>query len=439
MQACWPRSTTSSRGATPSRSVRAMIWAWWRRMNGSSAWCPANPFSREKRMSDLQIGLLIVGVAVVAAVLVFNWIQERRFRKQANAAFQVPVADVLMQDAAALRETYERVEPSLHEQALDAGAPPVHLDTGLPDSAEAVAPVDLAPAPRSAPAPAAERRPASSPPVAAPAPYDELIEYRARIGSDGVTANVFADAFNQTRTLGKAVRWLGLPVGATAWEDVQPWRDARYQQVVVTIQLADRNGAVQEEQLAALCDLLQAAAQTHGLRLACDDMVDALERAQAIDRFCVDVDVLIGLNVVARGEGVVNLSRIVQQAEASGMALGGDGVFQLLDSRGEPLYALCNHDAEPFSGEVVEGQTSQGVTLQFDVPRVPDGLKVFDGMVAFGRKLASEVGGVLVDDNLRPLTDSGIEKIRSQLLHIYERMEARGVPSGSRRALRLFS
>jgi hypothetical protein len=60
---------------------------------------------------------------------------------------------------------------------------------------------------------------------------------------------------------------------------------------------------VQEEQLAALCDVLQAMAQAHGLRLACDDMVDALERAQAIDRFCVDVDVLIGLNVVARGEG----------------------------------------------------------------------------------------------------------------------------------------
>jgi FtsZ-interacting cell division protein ZipA len=394
-------------------------------------------------MSDLQIGLLIVGATVVAAVLVFNWIQERRFRKQANAAFQVPVADVLMQDAAVARETHERVEPSLHAPAFDAEAevddegPHVHIDIERPMVEAPHA--DVAPVARPAAAPSAERRPASPPPAAPPAPYDELIEYRARIGCDGVTANVFAEAFNQTRTLGKAVRWLGLPVGATAWEDVQPWRDARYQQVTVTIQLADRNGAVQEEQLAALCDLLQATAQAHGLRLACDDMVDALERAQAIDRFCVDVDVLIGLNVVARGEGAVNLTRIVREAESCGMVLGGDGVFQLLDSRGEPLYALCNHDAEPFAAEAGEGQTSQGVTLQFDVPRVPDGLKVFDGMVAFGRKLANETGGILVDDNLRPLTDTGIEKIRSQLVHIYERMEARGVPSGSRRSLRLFS
>ena len=418
-------------------------------------------------MSDLQIWLLVIGAAVVVAVLLFNWSQERRFRKQADAAFQTPMGDALMHSGAVPRERHNRVEPALREPSFDAGRgqevaevnePHLHIDGDVPpvgsmdDSEEsALAPI---PKPESSPAAAASRppHPASAPsapprsttPVspsitAKPVPYDELIEYRVRIDSDGVLANVFADAFNQARTLGRTVRWLGLPVGASDWEDVQPWRDAHYQQVAVTLQLADRNGAVQEEQLSALCELLQTTAQAHGLRIACDDMIDALERAQAIDRFCVDVDVLIGLNVVARGEGAVNLTRIVREAEASSMVLGIDGVYQLLDSRGEPLYALCNHDAEPFSATVIEGQSSQGVTLQFDVPRVPDGLKVFDGMVAFGRKLASEVGGILVDDNLRPLTDTGIEKIRTQLTQIYERMEARGVPSGSRRALRLFS
>jgi hypothetical protein len=403
-------------------------------------------------MSDLQIGLLVIGAVIVVAVLLFNWIQERRFRKQAAAAFQTPLADALMQPGAVPRETHNRVEPALREPVFDAGGvhevaevnePRLHIDADLPlAEAPTVAHEEApAPAPRPAAAPVPPTAPrAPSQPVAVPAaPYDEMIEYRIRLGSEGVLANVFADAFNHSRTLGKAVRWVGLPVGATEWEEVQPWRDVHYQQVVVTIQLADRNGAVQEEQLSALCGLLQATGQAHGLRVACDDTVEALERAQAIDRFCVDVDVLIGLNVVARGEGAVNLTRIVREAESSGMVLGVDGVFQLIDSRGEPLYALCNHDAEPFTATVVEGQTSQGVTLQFDVPRVPDGLKVFDGMVAFGRKLANEVGGILVDDNLRPLTDTGIEKIRTQLTHIYERMEARGVPSGSRRALRLFS
>ncbi len=396
-------------------------------------------------MSDLQIGLLVVGAVVVIAVLLFNWIQERRFRKQADAAFPAPVADPLKPAGVAARERPERVEPALREPVFgdvtaavpEVNEPRLNLDTepepaATPWTSEPVRPATPA---ATSPAPAAARAAGAS----TNAPYDELIEYRVRLGCDGVLANVFADAFNQSRTLGKAVRWWGLPVGAEHWEEVQPWRDVHYQQVVVTLQLADRNGAVQEEQLTALCGLLETTAQAHGLRIACDDVVDALERAQAIDRFCVDVDVLIGLNVVARGDGAVNLARIVHEAESSGMVLGSDGVFQLLDSRGEPLYALTNHDAEPFSAEVLEGQTSQGVTLQFDVPRVPDGLKVFDGMVAFGRKLANEVGGILVDDNLRPLTDAGIDKIRNQLGHIYERMEARGVPSGSRRALRLFA
>ncbi|MFH0933881.1 MAG: cell division protein ZipA C-terminal FtsZ-binding domain-containing protein [Pseudomonadota bacterium] len=395
-------------------------------------------------MSDLQISLLVIGAAIVVLVVVFNWFQERRFRNQADAAFQTPVTDVLMQRdvAAVVRDTHSRVEPAfdaggMNEVVEETNEPRLHIDV-RPSPAGALLVADET-ARVMRPAAAVPAHPASPPAAAPAAPYDELIEYRIRLGSDGVQANALADAFTHTRTLGKAVRWAGLPVGAAHWEEVQPWRDVHYQQLVVTMQLADRNGAVLEEQLTSLCGLMQATAQTHGLRVACDDAVDALERAQAIDRFCVDVDVLIGLNVVARGEGTVNLTRIVREAESSGMVLGLDGVFQLLDSRSEQLYALCNHDAEPFSNAVVEGQTSQGVTLQFDVPRVPDGLKVFDGMVAFGRKLANEVGGILVDDNLRPLTDTGIEKIRTQLAQIYERMEARGVPSGSRRALRLFS
>jgi FtsZ-interacting cell division protein ZipA len=312
-------------------------------------------------MSELQIWLLVIGAAIVVAVVVFNWIQERRFRKQAEAAFQAPEVDALKQAGAMPRVMHNRSEPALREPVFDAdrvspvdeaNEPRWHIEAEQPQTDEAPAREHAMPAPIPVPAPAQppapgpthvtpnpfmQPPPASSAVAGPPAPYDELIEYRIRIGSEGVLANVFADAFNHARTLGKAVRWVGLPVGATEWEEVQPWRDVHYQRVVITMQLADRNGAVHEEQLSALCNALQATAQAHGLQVACDDEVDALERAQAIDRFCVNVDVLIGLNVVARGEGAVNLTRIVREAEDSGMVLGADGVFQLIDSRGEPL------------------------------------------------------------------------------------------------------
>ena len=92
-------------------------------------------------MSDLQIGLLAVGAAIVVAVLLFNWNQERRFRKQADAAFHTPVADALMQPAAEPRESHNRVEPALREPVFGADVVNdgvniqelhLHVDTGSP-------------------------------------------------------------------------------------------------------------------------------------------------------------------------------------------------------------------------------------------------------------------------------------------------------------------
>lgn len=435
-------------------------------------------------MSDLQLALLLVSIFFVVAVLIFNWNQERRFKKQVTAAFESPTRDALRERVSTPDEARERVEPRLRESVSNDPAPPVNdalHEPGLGARplpvAEAKPPAPLHPAavpkpsvphPAASPNPLAPLHPAAAPnpgglhavpkpaPVVRPlpiippkpalppvtaipaAPYDELIEYRVRIEGENILAAVFAEDINRARNLGKPTRWVGFPEKGTAWEEVQAWREAFYREVQVTVQLADRNGAILQDELTGLCALLQTTAQTHGLNIVCDDAAEAIQRAQSIDHFCVDVDVLIGLNVVARGEGVMKLVKVLKEVEPTGMVLGVDGAYRLLDSRGEPLYSLCNHDGEPFS-HAGSQQETQAVTLQFDVPRVPDGLKVFDGMVSFGRKLANEVGGLLVDDNMRPLTDSGIDKIRQQLAGIYQRMEARGVPSGSRRALQLFS
>ena len=409
-------------------------------------------------MSDLQIALLLIGILIVAAVILFNWNQERRFKKQAAAAFHSPARDALPTRSTPPNEAASRIEPRLREPVIGAIDLPADDRTQKPDRSslppdheptfqvpfprpQADSPVQ----PRVNPAPVA---PIAPPPVLKPAavqvvpippaPYDELIEYRVHIKGEGIPAAVFAEDINRSRSLGKPTRWMGFPLQGADWEEIQAWREAFYREVQVTLQLADRNGAVQQDELMSLCTLLQTTAQTHGLKIVCEDAGEALQRAHSIDHFCVDVDVLIGLNVVARGESAMGLAKVLKEVETTGMVLGVDGAYRLLDSRGESLYTLCNHDAEPFSHTALQ-QDTQAVTLQFDVPRVPDGLKVFDGMVSFGRKLANEVGGLLVDDNMRPLTESGIEKIRQQLADIYQRMEARGVPSGSRRALRLFS
>ena len=49
-------------------------------------------------MSDLQVGLIILGGFIIAGVVVYNWMQERKLRHEVNNEFIVPQKDVLAAD-----------------------------------------------------------------------------------------------------------------------------------------------------------------------------------------------------------------------------------------------------------------------------------------------------------------------------------------------------
>jgi hypothetical protein len=59
-------------------------------------------------MSELQLGLLIVGALAVAGVIFYNRIQERRVRRTAEQAFTSRHADVLLTSEPPVRR-----EPSM--------------------------------------------------------------------------------------------------------------------------------------------------------------------------------------------------------------------------------------------------------------------------------------------------------------------------------------
>ncbi len=386
-------------------------------------------------MTELQIALAVIGVLAVVALLVFNRIQERKYRRQAESALPAPEEDVLLNTPSSAAQNSiaeplrQRIEPVLREQSLVEEKP--ELPAAPPPEAVTQEEKPVRPAPAAAPAPDA--------PVPPCAPQDAAIEYRIRILGGNILASTFSEAMSRSKSLSKPVRWRGLPLGSQAWEDLKAWSDRHYRQIVVSLQLADRNGSVEEAELGALLTLANEAARALNLRVQSDDAAEALERARQLDIFCVDVDVLIGLNVVARGEEFLPLAAVRREVTAAGLALAADGTFQLLDNRSEILFSLCNQESTPFQGGSLDSLQTRGVTLLFDVPRVADGLHVFDQMVALGRKLAHESGGLLVDDNIRPLTEAGIEKIRRQLTQIYAKMDAKGLPSGSTQALRIFS
>jgi hypothetical protein len=55
-------------------------------------------------MTDLQLGLLVIGAAAVAGVLIYNRVQQRAVRREAQRAFGSQHADVLLDEATPRRE-----------------------------------------------------------------------------------------------------------------------------------------------------------------------------------------------------------------------------------------------------------------------------------------------------------------------------------------------
>src|SRR5215210_7620834 len=71
-------------------------------------------------MTDLQIGLLLIGAAAIAGVLVYNRLQERATRREAERVFGSDHVDVLLDER---QEPDVRREPTIEVLPVRAAAP----------------------------------------------------------------------------------------------------------------------------------------------------------------------------------------------------------------------------------------------------------------------------------------------------------------------------
>lgn len=345
-------------------------------------------------MSELQLGLLGIGVLVVVGVLLYNKVQEFRLKRQSEAAFGSSHDDVLLGEKGAARRSAgsaARVEPTLSEEPGRA--------SGL---------------------------------------LNERIDFIATLETpDAVPGEAISAAIvDSSANPAKAVTWEGYNGQTANWELLATV--GQYQRLRAGLQLADRKGAASEQDLAEFRALVQGVADNLRGVCAVPEPMEALKRAQLLDSLCADVDVQIGLNLVSRGGPVLG-TRIRAFAEAHGLALESDGRLRLRDDAGLELYSLCNLDQPAFSAENMKALATNGLTLLFDVARVPGGMSTFDRYVEFARALAEALPARIVDDNRQPLDAAGLGKIRTQLQALYASMEQQGIPAGSPLALRLFS
>jgi FtsZ-interacting cell division protein ZipA len=367
-------------------------------------------------MSDLQLSLLVIGALVVLGVYLFNWWQELQFRRRAEQAFAHKHDDVLLRAATetASDNPLDRIEPHIS---------PAQMITE-----------DIAPA--------ADGNPAAEQmqPVQRADNGEAVIDYAAEVESDSLfSAAQLAEALRALPQFNKPVSCSALDEATGGWVDPAGREAASFRKLRLALQLANRAGPATLAQLREFADAVQRLALALGARAHCPDTEPALERAVALDKFCMNADIAVGINIISRDTKPFAGTKIRALAEAAGLKLEDDLQFHYRNEQKQTVFVLDNQESTRFHPEELKNITTHGITLIFEVPRVADGLPAFDRMVEIGKGFAASLGGALVDDNRVPLTDAALDKIRAQLQGIYSSMEAHSVAAGSARAQRLFS
>lgn len=374
---------------------------------------------------------------------------EAEAKTQAEAQVDVPAAGPagaspeMKAPAASAPAPASRPEPEAAAQPEPTPAPAA-LSKAAPPPSPGVPPSWVTP-PAPSPAPTPESIRIAVPPAQEEeeaqagirgSGLDNDTEFVARIRFATPSAANFGPMLSTLRRIGKPIRAFGKRLDGI-WEPLTSHPRVSYDQVEIGLQLADRNGAVSHDQIESFCRALYGFAAEEGGAVSCPDKQAALEAARALDMLCMEVDVLIGLNVIASDTRPFTSEAIHKYGEESKLVLEADGTYHAKDTFGHRLFTLVNQDEQPFPKDG-RGLTVHGLTLLFDVPRVADGLAVFDHMIKLGFDLAWRLEGRLVDDNGRSVSEENLNRDRARLASFYKRMEARGIPAGGERALRLF-
>jgi hypothetical protein len=199
-------------------------------------------------MSDLQLGLIVIGLLAVAGVLAYNLLQERSARREAERSFGSRHADVLLGAETRREPTFE--------------APPARAEAGAPEHALPDARLDyvieLAFARR---VPAAELAELWQ-------PLEHRFARRALLaGFDGQ-------------------RWSRLaPAGSLA-------------ALRAALQLVTREGVAPESEVIEFRSAIETLAARLGASVAAPEIRKAMEAARELDRVCAATDIQIALHVV---------------------------------------------------------------------------------------------------------------------------------------------
>lgn len=338
------------------------------------------------------MGLILLGVVLILAVLVFNWWQDRRIRQKMQDQFPEREHDPLMGPAHSSHPN--RREPGLGVlQSQGPGAQDEDDPEDVDPGTEVVIDVSFA-------------HPVSS------AQLHGVLQSMHKVGTKPV--RLFAE-----REGG------GHRARLRAGEN--------YSSVQLAILMANRSGPLTDIEWSKLWTLAQDLAERFDGAVEGPEIETVLRQAQALDAVCADLDAQVGL--VLDLHDPKNVDDVARTLENAGF-LRGDNHLAWMSDLGIPRFiALFDGVA---AGQI---QTEQVSRLDFvlDLPNSPADEQAFSRMATVGRDLAKRLDALLLDDQGKTLPDSADDVIDEQLYAIYMRLEQAGYPAGQPRTARIFS
>lgn len=359
-------------------------------------------------MSDLQIGLIVLGVLLILLVLGFNWWQERRARRRMETHF--PTAEH---------------DPLLGQTHGDAGrAPPV---------AKAVVP-RREPGMGGEPVAGGAEAAASGPDEGDDADEaDPAVEAVIEVvfGNPVRGADLLPYLQNLRHVGRKTMRVFAETDGHRHCARLLPGE--HYTRLQLAVLLANRSGALTAIEWSQAWARAQDLAERFDAAVEGPETAPVLDQATKLDDICAQLDTQVGLTLMlgcAQPAGEV-------LAIAREMGFVHDGPrLAWMSEEGIARFTLARGDGAAFDAGT--GGVAK-LNLLLDVPCSPADDRAFGRMVDVGRELASRLRAELVDDQGRPVVDGADVSIDERLRTLFSHLDQAGLRAGSPRAQRVFA
>lgn len=269
---------------------------------------------------------------------------------------------------------------------------------------------------------------------------DVLIDSMALISVESVVSGDAALAAMPTtnRAGSKPFGVEGFCTTRREWE--YPVAGHRYSAFQCAVQLANRVGALNQIEYSEFVIKAQAFADAVGGEPEFPDMLDEVARARELDQFASAHDAQLSFTL--RAFKTAWSPGYVQQNAARLGFIAGSTPGRMVLPASQPGYApmvSLEFDKQAAMAEDPEQTALYELTLALDVPQVLRSEQPFPRMCEVAIALATNMEGLIIDDNGERIKPEAMEAIYTDLEKLYDNLDTRDLAAGSVLARRLFS